>query len=164
MNNLILIGMPGCGKSTCGVLVAKALCKSFIDTDLLIQAEEGCTLQETIESKGNEYFARLEEKVLLGVDVHNSVISTGGSAVYYDSAMKHFKESGKIVYLKVSFEEMMNRIKNMKTRGILLQNGETIEDMFHKRETLYEKYADIVIDCNNTTIEDTVEKLCLCSI
>lgn len=158
--NLILIGMPGCGKSTTGVLVAKALCKSFIDTDLLIQAEEGCTLQSIIEQKGNDYFAALEEKILLGVNEANSVISTGGSAVYYDSAMKHFKEIGTVVYIKISFNEMMKRITNMKTRGILLKKGETVEDMFHRREVLYEKYADIIIDCNDSTIEDTVEKLC----
>lgn len=158
--NLILIGMPGCGKSTTGVLVAKSLCKSFIDTDLLIQAAEGCTLQSIIEQKGNDYFASVEEKILIGINESNSVISTGGSAVYYDAAMKHFNEIGTVVYIKISFDEMIKRIKNMKTRGILLKKGETIEEMFHRREALYEKYADIIIDCNNSTIEDTVEKLC----
>lgn len=165
IKNLILIGMPGCGKSTTGVLVAKALCKSFIDTDLLIQTSEGCTLQSIIEQKGNDYFAALEEKILLGVNEESSVISTGGSAVYYDSAMNHFKEIGTVVYMKISFEQMMKRITNMKTRGILLKNGETIETMFHRREALYEKYADIIIDCNDSTIEDTVEKLCnICDV
>lgn len=160
MTNLILIGMPGCGKSTCGVLVAKALCKSFIDTDLLIQAQEGMKLQEIINTKGNEYFAEAEENVLLGVDAKNSVIATGGSAVYYESAMRHFKENGKIIYLRISFEEMMKRITNMKTRGILLKNGETIEDMFRHREELYMKYADDVVDCTGNEIETTVEIIC----
>lgn len=158
--NLVLIGMPGCGKSTSGVLVAKALCKSFIDTDLLIQASEECTLQEIIEKKGNEYFANLEEKILVNVNDINCVISTGGSAIYYEKAMNHFKENGIIVYIKISFQEMMNRIKNMKTRGILLKNGETIEEMFQHREALYEKYADVVLDCNNLSIEETVAKMC----
>lgn len=158
--NLVLIGMPGCGKSTSGVLVAKALCKSFIDTDLLIQASEGCTLQEIIEKNGNEYFAKLEEKILLNVNDVNCVISTGGSAVYYQKAMEHFKENGIIVYIKISFQEMINRITNMKTRGILLKNGETIEEMFRNREKLYEKYADVILDCNNLSIEESVEKLC----
>lgn len=159
-SNVVLIGMPGCGKSTCGVLAAKALCKSFLDTDLLIQAEEGCTLQETIETKGNDYFAQTEERVLLGVNVTNSIIATGGSAVYYKSAMEHFKETGRIVYLKVSLQEMLSRIKNMKTRGILLKNGQTIEAMFAEREALYETYADLVIDCDELNIESAVEKIC----
>lgn len=159
-DNIILIGMPGCGKSTCGVLVAKALCKSFVDTDLLIQSAEGCPLQEIIEKKGNDYFKEIEEKILVKSDFQNSIIATGGSAVYYESAMNHFKENGKIVYLKISLDEMLSRIKNIKTRGILLQNGETIEEMFEKREGLYEKYADVIIDCNNTDIEKTVENIC----
>lgn len=152
--------MPGCGKSTCGVLAAKALCKSFVDTDLLIQSAEGCKLQEIIDNKGNDYFAAAEEKVLLSANMTNSIIATGGSAVYYESAMNHFREKGIIVYLKIDFDEMINRIKNMKTRGILLKNGETIEDMFRHREALYEKYADAVIDCTGGTVEETVEKIC----
>ncbi len=159
-DNIILIGMPGCGKSTCGVLVAKALCKSFVDTDLLIQSAEGRPLQEIIEKKGNDYFKEIEEKILVKSDFQNSIIATGGSAVYYESAMNHFKENGKIIYLKISLDEMLSRIKNIKTRGILLKNGETIEEMFEKREGLYEKYADVIIDCNNTDIEKTVENIC----
>lgn len=156
-NNLILVGMPGSGKSTCGVLAAKALCKSFIDTDLLIQAEEGTSLQTIINSKGNDYFAKVEEKVLSNLQAENSIISTGGSAIYYEEALNHLKENGMIVYLRVSYNQMMKRIKNMRSRGILLKNGQTIKDMFMARECLYELNADCVIDCRGKSIEDVVE-------
>ena len=158
--NIILIGMPGCGKSTCGVLAAKAMCKSFIDSDLMIQGKEGMKLQDIIDKKGNDYFASLEENVLLDVIAYNCIIATGGSAIYSDKAMMHFKENGKIVYLKIDFDEMMGRIKNMTTRGILLKNGETIEQMFRHREALYEKYADVIIDCDSNTVEETVAEIC----
>lgn len=160
MDNIILIGMPGCGKSTCGVLVAKALCKSFVDTDLLIQAAEEMKLQDIIDKNGTAYFEAVEEKVLCSVENRNSVIATGGSAVYYESAMNHLKKNGKIIYLKISFEEMINRINNIKSRGILLKNNETMESMFRSREELYSEYADYVIDCNNSDVEQTVEKIC----
>lgn len=157
--NVVLIGMPGCGKSTCGVLAAKALCRAFVDTDLMIQAEEGMKLQEIIETKGNDYFAAAEDRVLSGVTCQNTVIATGGSAVYYDKAMKHLGSIGLIVYLKISYSEMMSRIHNMKTRGILLAPGETMEALFRRREDLYLKYADVVIDCDNNGVEDTVLKI-----
>lgn len=158
-SNIILIGMPGCGKSTCGVLAAKTLCMSFIDTDLLIQSAEGCPLQEIINTKGNEYFEKAEENALLGIDVENSIISTGGSAVYSEKAMENLRKNGTVIYLKISLDEMIKRISNMKTRGILLKNGETIGDMFRSREPLYEKYADITLECEGK-IEDTVERIC----
>lgn len=160
MNNIILIGMPGCGKSTCGVLVAKALCKSFIDTDLLIQEAVGMKLQQIIDENGTAYFEETEEKILCSVKNKNSIIATGGSAVYYEKAMMHLKENGKVVYLKISFDEMIRRINNIKSRGILLKNGETLESMFKSREELYLRYADIVIDCDNSDVEETVEKIC----
>ena len=158
--NIILIGMPGCGKSTCGVLAAKALCKAFVDTDLLIQEAEGCGLQEIIAKKGNEYFAHTEERILSEADFTNTIIATGGSAVYYDSAMQHLKAGGKAVYLKISYEEMMRRIRNIKTRGILLAEGETMEDLYRRRCALYEKYADLTVDCDGTDVEAAVEKIC----
>ena len=160
MSNIVLIGMPGCGKSTCGVLAAKALCMDFADTDLIIQAQEGRKLQEIIDTDGNVYFEKAEERALLESQFDNTVIATGGSAVYYENGMNHLRESGMVIWLKIGFEEMMDRIKNMRTRGILLKNGETIEEMFREREALYEKYADIIIDCNNSTIEETVQKIC----
>lgn len=158
--NITLIGMPGCGKSTCGVLAAKALCKSFTDTDLCIQEAEKMALQEIIEKRGSAYFAAAEERVLAGLNVGNCVIATGGSAVYYPAAMQHLKSLGKVVYLKVSYDEMMKRIKNITTRGILLAEGETMEDLYKRRTVLYETYADIIIDCDCTTVEEAVEKIC----
>lgn len=160
MKNLVLIGMPGCGKSTCGVLAAKALCMSFVDTDLLIQAAEGITLQAIINKKGNEYFGELEEKILLGVDEKNSVIATGGSAVYSEKAMLNFKKNGEIIYIKISYDEMIKRIENMETRGILLKEKETIEEMYSMREALYEKYADEIIEADNNNVEKTVKQIC----
>ncbi len=159
-NNIVLIGMPGSGKSTCGVLAAKALCMDFADTDLVIQAREGRKLQEIIDSDGNDYFETAEENALLETGFENTVIATGGSAVYSERGMNHLRENGRVIWLKIGLKEMLDRIKNMKTRGILLKNGETIEDMFREREALYEKYADVIIDCNNSTIEETVAKIC----
>lgn len=159
-NNIVLIGMPGSGKSTCGVLAAKALCMDFADTDLVIQAREGRKLQEIIDSDGNGYFETAEENALLETGFENTVIATGGSAVYSERGMNHLRENGRVIWLKIGLKEMLDRIKNMKTRGILLKNGETIEDMFSEREALYEKYADVIIDCNNSTIEETVAKIC----
>ena len=159
--SVILIGMPGCGKSTCGVLAAKALCKSFLDTDILIQERTGMPLQEIIETKGTDFFAETEEAVLSDLAAYtNTVIATGGSAVYYDNAMRHLKSIGRVVYLKVGFEEMMCRIKNIKTRGILLAPGETMEDLVRRRTVLYEKYADDVIDCDGTDVEEVVSAIC----
>ena len=159
-SNLILIGMPGCGKSTCGVLAAKALCKSFIDTDLLIQQQEGCLLQELLDTRGPEYFSQAESGVLKELEAENSIISTGGSAVYYDDAIKHLKEKGTVVYLRISLEVMLDRIQNITTRGILLQEGETIQDMYAAREPLYRKYADIIIDSDELTVEEAVAAVC----
>ena len=161
-DDLILIGMPGSGKSTCGVLAAKALCKSFLDTDLLIQTREGMSLQELIDQKGVEYFARAEENALLGIRERGSVIATGGSAVYYENAMDHLRGNGIVIYLQISFPVMQRRITNITTRGILLHNGESLEEMFRAREALYRKYADVIIDCDALTIEETVAAICRC--
>ena len=156
MKNLVLIGMPGCGKSTCGVLIAKALCMDFVDTDLVIQQNEKMPLQAIINQKGNDYFARAEEDAVCRLDVTNSVIATGGSVVYSSKAMARLKEDSLVVYLKISFDTMVKRIANMNSRGILLKNGETIEAMFEERAPLYEKYADFTVDCNGKEIETTV--------
>lgn len=155
-DNLILIGMPGSGKSTCGVLAAKALCKSFLDTDLLIQSREGMSLQELIDRNGADFFARAEKNALLGIEEHGCVIATGGSAVYYEDAMTHLRENGTVIYLQISFPVMQARITNITTRGILLHNGESLEEMFRLRERIYRRYADIIIDCDRLTIEETV--------
>lgn len=162
MKNIILIGMPGCGKSTCGVLLAKTLCMRFCDTDLVIQRREGMPLQEIIEKKGNDYFTSAEEGAICTEKFEDSVVATGGSVVYSDKAMKHLSQGGTVIYLKISFETMMHRINNIKTRGILLKNGESIESMYKERQPLYEKYADITIDCDSFDAEDAVHAITQC--
>ena len=159
MKNVLLIGMPGCGKSTCGVLAAKALCKDFVDTDLIIQQNEKMPLQSIIDQKGNDYFAVAEESAVCALCAKGAVVATGGSVVYSAKAMEHLKKDALIIYLHISFDTMLKRITNMGNRGILLRNGETIEAMFAERTALYEKYADVIIDCDDKEIETTVSEI-----
>lgn len=159
MKNLVLIGMPGCGKSTCGVLVAKALCMDFFDTDLILQKNEKMPLQRIINTKGNAYFADAEERAVCACSFQGAVVATGGSVVYSQKAMEHLKKNSTVVYLKISFETMERRISNMESRGILLGDGETLEEMFCERKPLYEQYADLTIDCDGAEIEQTVSKI-----
>lgn len=157
MNNIILIGMAGCGKSTVGVLLAKALGMSFLDTDLVIQRREGKKLQEIINGCGLEYFKRAEDAALLSVETDNTVIATGGSAVYYDDAMKHLKAGGKCVWLALPFDVIERRIRNIKTRGIAIAPGKTLRDVFEERQPLYEKYADITVNCVGSAEDNVAE-------
>lgn len=159
MDNIILIGMPGAGKSTLGVLLAKAMGKLFVDTDIIIQQKTKRLLQDIIDNDGTDAFLKLEEDILLTVDEENTVIATGGSAVYSEKAMEHFKQNGKIVYLHVDFAEIEKRVTNITTRGIVLKNGKSLADAFDERKPLYDKYADIVIDCTGSTIENSVKML-----
>ena len=159
MNNVILIGMPACGKSTVGVLLAKVLKKDFVDTDLLIQKCEGTSLQNIINEKGVPYFRDVEDAVLLDFDGDNYVIATGGSAVYCHEAMEKFRRNGVIVYIKLPVETIVNRLKNIKTRGVTLAPGQTIEDLYNKRIPLYEKEADIIVETEGLDIEETVAKI-----
>ncbi|MBE6819177.1 MAG: shikimate kinase [Ruminococcaceae bacterium] len=159
-NNIILIGMPGSGKSTCGVLAAKALCMRFVDTDLVLQQQLRMPLQQILNKKGKAFFEQEEEKWLCAVVCNDTVIATGGSAVNYEKAMRHLAQIGTVVYLKISYEEMCARIKNITTRGIVLEEGETLESMYHKREALYERYAERIIDCEKLTAEEVVAELC----
>lgn len=154
--NLILIGMPGAGKSTVGVLLAKALGKTFIDTDLLIQKNEGRLLQDIINSDGLEKFLVIEEKAILGLNVQNNIIATGGSVVYSRKAMEHLKHNGIAVYLKLGLFKLTQRLKNMRTRGIAMKNGQSLDDLYRERTPLYEKYADITIDCSHKHIEKII--------
>ncbi len=144
--NITLIGMPGVGKSTVGVVLAKACGLSFVDTDLVIQEETGMLLQEIIDQKGLEAFAQIEEDVLSRLDVRGAVVATGGSAVYSDKAMKHLGSMGPIVYLRASCEEIISRINNLDSRGIALKPGYTLETLYAERVPLYAKYADITVD------------------
>ena len=159
MRNLILTGMPACGKSTLGVVLAKTLGMKFVDTDLLIQEVENCKLQEIIDERGMQEFLRIEEKVLSEIEAENSIISTGGSAVYSDKAMKHLGSIGDVVYIKLSLDEIERRLNNIKTRGIAMKPGETLADLYNMRVPLYEKYADITIETEGMGIEESLEVL-----
>ncbi len=156
MNNIVLIGMPACGKSTFGVVLAKTLGMSFVDTDLLIQEEEETLLQTIINERGMEEFLQIEERVLSHVAAEHTVIATGGSAVYSDKAMEHLRSIGSIVYIRLPLEEIEARLDNIQTRGIAMSNGETIADLYHKRTPLYEKYADVTLDTGGLTLEESV--------
>lgn len=157
--NIVLIGMPASGKSTAGVILAKVLGKKFIDTDLVIQERENALLADIIKNKGVAGFMKTEEEAILSVDVKNTVIATGGSAVYGEKAMEHLKENGTVVYLKVEKDELFKRLTDIKERGVVLRDGETIEEMFDIRSVLYEKYADIIIEERDSTIEETIRKI-----
>lgn len=159
MQNIILVGMPACGKSTVGVVLAKTMNKGFVDTDILIQQAEGKTLQEIIDTHGNDYFHMVEERELLRFDGENYVVATGGSAIYFDRAINKFKEKGVIVYLQVSLETVLERLSNIKTRGVTLEKGQTLADLYRQRIPLYEKHADIIISGDCLTVEEVVGKI-----
>ena len=138
--------MPGCGKSTLGVVLAKSTNRSFVDVDLLIQQKAGKKLHKIIEDQGLEFFSELENSVGASVEAENSVIATGGSIIFGEDAMAHLKEIGTVVYLRLPIEVIKKRIRNFATRGIAMKPGETLDDVFAQRSPLYEKYADIVVE------------------
>lgn len=147
MDNIILIGMPGSGKSTVGVLLAKALGYDFLDADLVIQQREGMLLQEILDRKGLDYFLVAEEQAILSLDCRHTVIAPGGSAICRPAEAEHLKSLGTVVYLRVSEEELTRRITNMSSRGIAMKPGQTLADVLAYRTPLYEKYADLTVDC-----------------
>jgi len=148
MRNIVIIGMPGAGKSTMGVILAKTLGRHFIDTDIVAQETTGRLLQEIIDEEGPAAFLRTEEQAILSLHGHHAVIATGGSVVFSEKAMKHLKKEGVVLYLNISFEEMVSRLSNITTRGIVLAAGQSLQDMYTQRVPLYEKYADITVDCS----------------
>lgn len=156
MNNLILIGMPGAGKSTVGVILAKALRMNYIDTDLVIQDRSGRLLQEIIDKDGPDEFKRVEEATVLSLYPRNAVIATGGSVVFSERVMECLKREGIVIYLKISFPEMTRRLRNITTRGIVLVPGQSLREMFDERIPLYERYADLTIDCSDQDFETVV--------
>lgn len=160
MDNIILIGMPGCGKSTIGVILAKSLAYDFLDSDLLIQNRAGKKLHEIIRDDGIGYFTELEDKVNADIEANRTVIATGGSVVYCERAMKHFKDMGRIVYLKAEKNELERRISNFKTRGIVIPEGKSFAELYDERASLYEQYADITVSSDIGTAEEVVEKIC----
>ncbi len=159
MNNIILIGMPGCGKSTVGVLLAKILGYAFIDSDLLIQAKEGKKLYQIINENGEEYFKSAENSVNASICATNTVIATGGSVVYCNEAMEHLKSIGTVVYIKITPEQLLNRINNIATRGVVIKKGETLLDLYRERSPLYEKYADITVEGSDDGILENAESI-----
>ncbi len=159
MNNIILIGMPASGKSTVGVVLAKRLGYEFIDTDLLIQKQENALLREIIAEKGEDGFLVIEDQVNADVEAERSVIAPGGSVVYCENAMKHYKEIGTVVYLQTSYQTIKERIGDPKKRGVVLREDQTLEDLYEERRVLFEKYADIIISEDGLTLSETIGKV-----
>jgi shikimate kinase len=157
MNNIVLIGMPGAGKSTIGVLAAKTLGLDFIDTDILIQQKEGRLLQDIIEQAGIQRFLEIEEACICEACFKNAVIATGGSVVYSNKAMRALKQEGIIIYLKISYEEMIRRIRNITTRGIVLKKRQSLKDLYSERIPLYEQYADITVNSDGKNVEQILD-------
>ncbi len=144
--SVILIGMPSCGKSTLGVLLARELGYHFIDSDILIQEHEGKLLHEIISERGIDGFMEVEDRVNCTISEEKAIIATGGSVVYCEKAMEHLGRLGKIVYLRIPFEEMKKRLGDYSHRGVIMRHGNALEDMYAERAALYEKYADITVD------------------
>lgn len=159
MQNIVLIGMPGAGKSTAGVILAKALGMQFIDTDILIQEQTGRMLQDILDEDGIDAFRLIEEEMILSLDSGRTVIATGGSVACSRDAMAHLKSQGVVVYLEISYGEMERRLKNITTRGIVLLPGQSLREMYDERVPLYEKYADVTINGVGEDIESVVGKV-----
>jgi shikimate kinase len=155
--NIVLIGMPGVGKSTAGVVLAKIAGFSFVDSDLLIQEEEHRRLSEIIEQEGLVRFKEIENRINAAIDVRHHVIATGGSVIYGEEAMEHLRRIGVVVYLKVSYETILGRLNNVKGRGVAIEEGQTLLDLYQERTVLYEKYADVTVELDRLTIPQTAE-------
>ena len=160
MDNIVLIGMPSAGKSTAGVLLAKRIGYGFIDCDLIIQGEEGALLPDLIARLGAEGFLAVEERVNCGIAANRCVIATGGSVCYCERAMEHLKQLGTIVYLELGEAEVAKRIKSLERRGVIMRgNVTTLKELMRERIPLYEKYADIIVECDGRSIDETVETI-----
>lgn len=158
-DNIVLIGMPGVGKSTIGVVLAKVLGYQFVDADLLIQREEGKLLHEIIEEAGTEGFIAVENRVNSKILASHSIIATGGSVVYGTEAMAHLKEIGTVIYLKLPYEELAARLSDIRGRGVVLREGQTLRDLYEERAPLYEKYADLIVQERGLNVEQTIDKI-----
>lgn len=158
-DNIVLIGMPGVGKSTVGVILAKMIGYQFTDADLLIQKQEGKLLHEIIAEKGTDGFIEIEERVNASIEASHTIIATGGSVVYGKKAMEHLSHIGTVVYLKVPYDILEKRLEDIKGRGVVLKQGQTLRTLYDERTPLYEKYADIEISEDGLNVEQTVEKL-----
>lgn len=158
-DNIILIGMPGAGKSTVGVVLAKKLGYAFVDSDLVLQEKYGKLLQELIEERGVEGFWEIENAVNASLSLQKSIVATGGSAVYGREAMEHLREMGTVVYLKLSYVEIAERLGDLCARGVTLRPGQTLRELYEERIPLYEKYAHMTLDCDEKTLREVVTHL-----
>lgn len=157
--NIILVGMPGSGKSTVGVILAKLMSLSFVDTDVIIQTQQGRSLQDIVDGEGYLALRKIEEEVLLKLDCRNHVIATGGSAVYSRAAMNHLKSNGIVVFLNVDLETLKFRVHDFDTRGLAKRPDQSVDDLFAERFALYRKYADITVDCVGLTHEEVCARI-----
>ncbi len=155
MKNIVLIGMPGCGKSTVGVVLAKMLGYQFLDADIVIQEREGRLLSDIIESEGLDGFNQIENKINASINCTDTVIATGGSVIYGEEAMQHYKKTSVVVYIQLPYEEIAHRLGDLTKRGVSIKKGQTLLDLYNERVPLYEKYADIVVKEDNMTISQT---------
>lgn len=158
-NNIILIGMPGVGKSTVGVVLAKMLGYEFLDSDLVIQKKEGRRLPEIIASEGIDGFLKIEDEVNHSIITEGTVIATGGSAVYGERSMKHLADIGTVVYLKVGYSALEERLGNLSNRGVIMKDGQSLKELYEERCPLYERYAEITVDEESLNIWETVNKI-----
>ena len=158
-NNIVLIGMPGVGKSTIGVILAKELGYEFVDADLLIQKQEKRLLKEIIAQEGVDGFISIENQVNASIETEKTVIATGGSVIYGKEAMEHLQKIATVVYLCLPYEELERRLGNLKNRGVVLRAGQTLRNLYDERIPLYEKYADITVKEENKGIEETLENI-----
>lgn len=159
MKNIVLIGMPGAGKSTVGVVLAKHGGFRFVDSDLVIQEQTGMLLHEIITQKGDDGFRQVENRINASLQVKHSVIATGGSVIYGKEAMKHLREIGTVVYLKLSYESIADRLGDLKERGVTLKEGQTLRQLYDERVPLYERYADVTVDCEKKSIREIVAEI-----
>ncbi len=159
MDNIILIGMPGAGKSTVGVILAKVSGRSFIDSDLLIQEQEGKLLKDIIEAEGLEGYLVIENQVNRDIRVDRTVIATGGSVVYCSEAMEHLRSIGTVVYIQLSYSTINNRLGNIRQRGVVFRRGQNLKSLYEERCPLYEKYAHIIVNGEGLGIEELMEKI-----
>lgn len=158
-NNVVLIGMPGAGKSTVGVVLAKVVGHKFVDSDLVIQEQQGKLLHELITEHGMDGFLEIENQTNASLDMIKAVIATGGSVIYGKEAMEHLKEIGLVVYLKLSLESIADRLGDLKKRGVALKDGWGLKELYEERVPLYEKYADVIIDCEEKAIREITEEI-----
>jgi shikimate kinase len=158
-NNIILIGMPGVGKSTVGVVLAKILGYHFVDADIVIQQKDGRLLKDIIAEEGVDGFIEIENKINSEINGKKTIIATGGSVIYGKEAMEHYKQIGSVIYLKLDYDTLINRLGDIKNRGVVLKDGQTLKDLYDERCKLYEKYADIVVDEAGLDVEKTIDRL-----